>query len=449
MATLDPNPVPRRDFLKTTTLGALGAAAAAHFPFVTTAHAAADDPIRVAIIGCGGRGTGAALNVLGAGTKVVYPETGYHTEDAGVGARAAAKNVEVVALADVFEDRLRRCRTQLERVGMPIPEDHCFLGFDAYEKVLAIPQVNYVILATPPHFRPAHTLAAIQAGKHVFLEKPAAVDPQGALVILEAGRLAKEKGLGIVAGTQRRHQGDYVETIKRLQDGAIGDIFEVRAYWNQGYIWSVEREPGWSDMEWQLRNWNYFTWLSGDHIVEQHLHNIDVCNWVMGTHPVKATSLGGRQARVESLYGNVYDHFATEFEYANGARMFSQCRQIQGCSNNVSEGATGTKGVSNCCNFIQVHGAEAWRFRGGFTNPYEQEHIDLINSIRAGEPLNEGQAVGESTLTAIMARMSAYTGKTLTWDDLIQSKLDLAPAKYELGPLPIAPVAIPGKTPLI
>jgi predicted dehydrogenase len=449
MEQKQPQRLHRREFLKSTSLGALGAAAAANLPFINTVHAAADDPIRVAVIGCGGRGTGAALNVLGAGTKVIYPQTGYHTEDAGVGAQAAARNVEVIALADLFEDRLDRCRQQLEKVGMPIPDDHCFLGFDAYKKVLAIPDVNYVILATPPHFRPMQTLAAIEAGKNVFLEKPAAVDPQGALMIMEAGKLAREKGLGVVAGTQRRHQANYVETVKRLQDGAIGEIFEVRAYWNQGYIWSVDREDGWSDMEWQIRNWNYFTWLSGDHIVEQHLHNIDVCNWVMGTHPVKATSLGGRQARVEPLYGNVYDHFATEFEYANGARMFSQCRQIQNCSNNVSEGATGTKGVSNCANFIQVHGGETWRYRDGSTNPYEQEHIDLINSIRAGEPLNEAQNVAESTLTAIMARMSAYTGKALTWDEVLQSKLDLSPAQYELGPLPIAPVAVPGETPFI
>ena len=435
----------RRQFLQTSSLAGVGMAASFSAPFVVTSHAAADDPIRVGIIGCGGRGTGAALNVLQAGTKVEYPLVGYHTEEALPDASIRAKGVQISALADVFEDRLQECRGQLAKVDMPVPPDHCFVGFDACEKLLAIPEVNYVVLATPPQFRPAQFMAAVKAGKHVFMEKPVAVDPPGVRVVIEAGRIAAEKGLGVVAGTQRRHQADYVETVKRLHDGAIGDLLEVRANWNQGYIWVIERQPGWSDMEWQLRNWNYFTWLSGDHIVEQHLHSLDVCNWVIGTHPVKATSLGGRQARTDSKYGNVYDHFATEYEYPNGARMFSQCRQIDGCTNNVSEAAVGTKGRSNCANWIQPFGGAVWRFRGQAANPYEQEHIDLINSIRSGTPLNEAQAVAESTMTAILGRLSAYTGLTLNWDETLNAALDLSPARYELGPLPIEPPPIPGK----
>ena len=441
-----PNPVvPRRRFLQASALAGAGLAAALPLPFVVTTHAAADDPIRVGVIGCGGRGTGAALNVLQAGTKVHYPLVGYHTEDALPDAAVRAQGVRIIALADVFEDRLAGCREQLAKVDMPVPADHCFVGFDAYEKLLGIPELNYVILATPPHFRPAQFMAAVKAGKHVFMEKPVAVDPPGVRMVMEAGRIAAEKGLGVVAGTQRRHQADYCETVKRLHDGEAGDLLEVRAYWNQGYIWVVERQPGWSDMEWQLRNWNYFTWLSGDHIVEQHLHSLDVCNWVMNAHPVKATSLGGRQARTDAKFGNVYDHFATEYEYANGARMFSQCRQIDGCTNNVSEAAVGTKGRSNCANWIQTFAGATWRFRGQASNPYEQEHIDLIESIRSGRPLNEAQAVAESTMTAILGRLSAYSGLTLEWDATLNAAVSLAPARYALGDLPIEPPPTPGR----
>jgi predicted dehydrogenase len=451
MNTIQNNPseasalVNRRQFIQRSSLATAGAVAAAQFPYLVTTHAAPDDPIRVGVIGCGGRGTGAALNVLQAATKVVYPDKGYHTEDA-VGGKVEAKNISIVALADMFPDRLASCRDNLKKVGQNIADDHCFTGFDAYKKLLALPDVNYIIHATPPHFRPRQVKAAIEAGKHVFLEKPAAVDGPGVRLLLEAGELARQKGLGIVAGTQRRHQANYVETIKRIQDGAVGELLTGLAYWNGGEIWVVERQPGWSDMEWQMRNWNYFTWLGGDCIVEQHLHSIDVINWVMNDHPVKASGMGGRQVRVDPIYGNVYDHFATEFEYADGRRMFSQCRQINGCTNNVSEWVIGTKGRANCSGRIYPKGGEEWGFAGRSPNAYEQEHVDLINSIRAGKPLNEAKAVAESTLTAIMGRVSAYTGQTLTWDEVLNSKEDLSPAKYELGPLPVPPVAMPGKT---
>jgi predicted dehydrogenase len=357
----------------------------------------------------------------------------------------AAENVNVTALADVFDDRLQSSRSQLEKLGVSIPDERCFVGFDAYQKLLET-DVNYVILTTPPHFRPAHLMAAIEAGKNVFAEKPLAVDGPGVRMVMRAGELASEKGLGIVAGTQRRHDEGYVETVKRLQDGAIGDIHTCRAYWNGSVIWVVERQPGWSDMEWQLRNWNYFTWLSGDHIVEQHLHNLDVINWVLGETPARARALGGRQARFGEEYGHVYDHFAVEFEYDSGVRLFSQCRQINGCDDLVAEGVEGSRGFSNCSNRIETSAGDVWRHRNKEApNPYEQEHADLIASIRSGEPLNEAQQVAESTLMGIMGRESAYSGRTITWEEALNSQRSLGPENYEFGDLPFPEVAIPGK----
>ena len=435
--------VSRREFVKRSSLALAGGAAVTQFPHVITAHAAPDDPIRVGLVGCGGRGTGAALNLLRAKTRVIYPRTGYHTEDAASGAGVQAQNVKIVALADVFKDRLDSCRAQLKKVEMDVPEDQCFAGFDACKNLLAVPEVNYVILAGPPQFRPVHLRAAIEAGKHVFAEKPLAIDGPGVRSVMKSGDIAKSKGLGIVAGTQRRHQLNYMETVKRLREGAIGEILECRAYWNGGTIWVIERQPGWTDMEWQLRNWGYFTWLSGDHIVEQHVHNLDVINWVVGEHPVKAIALGGRQARGGREHGDIYDHFAVEFEYANGMRLFSQCRQMDGTTNLVGEGVLGTKGTSNCVNRIKT--TEEWRYEGKNPDPYEQEHIDLIDSIRAGKPLNEAQSVAESTMLGIMGRVSAYTGLTVTWDQVLNSKQDFTPAKWEFGEVAFPEVAIPGK----
>ncbi len=438
-----PGGIPRRRFMKDSALAVAGSAVVTGFPHVITSHAAPDDPIRVGVIGCGGRGTGAALNILQANTKVVYPKVMYHTEDAAENAAIGAKNVKVIALADAFRDRLDSCRAQLKKVGNDVAEDHCFTGFDAYKKLLAIPDVNYVISATPPAFRPMHLRASVEAGKHTFIEKPLSVDGPGVRSVIESAELAKKKNLGIVCGAQRRHQPGYVETIKRIHDGAIGELVECRAYWNGGELWYVPRQPGWSEMEYQLRNWNYFTWLSGDHVVEQHLHNLDVMRWVVRQHPIKASGMGGRQARTGPEFGNIYDHFAVEYEYANGMRMFSQCRQINGCAGNVSEAVVGTKGSSNCVTYIKA--AQEWKFSGPTPNPYEQEHIDLIESIRAGKPLNEAKEVAESTLIGIMGRVSAYTGRTLTWDQVLNSKQDLSPAKWEFGPIPVPTVAIPGK----
>jgi predicted dehydrogenase len=442
--------VSRRQFLRDSSLVLAGAAAAAQVPFVITAHAAPDDPIRIGVIGCGGRGTGAVLDALGAATKVIYPGAGYHTEDVAKDTKVSAKGVQVAALADLFPDRLASCRDNLGRLGVNLPDERCFTGFDAYRKLLAVPDVNYVILGTPPHFHPAHLKAAIEAGKHAFIEKPAAVDGPGVRLVLEAYELARQKNLGIAAGTQRRHLRGYNELIKRIHDGEIGDIVYARCYWNGGEIWVIERQPGWSDMEWQCRNWNYFTWLGGDHIVEQHVHNLDIMNWGFNANPLKALGMGGRQVRTQPVHGHIFDHFAVEFEYPNGARMFSQCRQINGTEGRVEEQFIGTKGVAAVANFggncyIKYHDGRMWRFRGPDVNAYQQEHQDLISSIRAGQPINEARNVAHSTLVGIMGRESAYSGQTVEWEQALNSKLRLGPETYAFGPLPVPPVAMPGK----
>ncbi|MFO0961145.1 MAG: Gfo/Idh/MocA family oxidoreductase [Isosphaeraceae bacterium] len=430
------------EFLKQGTMG-LGLAGMA----VPLVHAGGGEAeIVIGVIGCGGRGTGAAFDALGAATKVIYPAEGYHTEDVADGARVEHKNIRVAALADLFPDRLARCRGELAKIGVKLDNDRCFHGFDAYEKVLAIPEINYVILATPPHFRPAHLEAAIRAGKNAFVEKPVAVDAPGVRRVLAAGEMATQRKLGIAAGTQRRHQKSYRETIARIHDGAIGEIVYAKCYWDGGQIWVIDREPGWSDLEWQLRNWNYFTWLSGDHYVEQHVHNLDVINWALGQHPIRAVSgLGGRQVRVGDRHGHVFDHFAVEFEYPNGVTVFSQARQINGCQNIVAEAVIGSRGTSNCADRVEVKGGEKWRFRGTSPNPYQQEHQDLIASILEGKPINEAKAIAESTLTGILGREAAYSGQAVTWDEAMKSDRRLGPPEYKFGPYPIPPVATPGE----
>jgi predicted dehydrogenase len=439
----------RRQFLRDTTLGAAGAVAAAQFPFVLTSQAAPDDPIRIGLVGCGGRGTGAALDALGAPTNVVYPTSGYHTEDAAKDARPVATNVQVVALADVFQDRLERCREQLNRIGMPVKEDLCFTGFEAYQKVMALPEVNYVLLATPPFFRAAHLRAAVEAGKHAFVEKPVAVDATGVRSVIESGEIAKRKGLTLGAGTMRRRENGSRETMKRMHEGAIGELVACEAIWSSGELWSVDRQPGWSDMENQLRNWPYYTWLSGDFIVEQFVHDLDMINWGVGEHPVRAFGLGGRQVRTDPRFGNIYDHFAVEFEYANGVRCFALDRQTNGSDGRIEEVFLGSKGTARVGLFggwaVQPKGGPMWRYREPNNNPYHQEHAEFVASIREGRALNEARQVAESTLTAIMARETAYSGKTIEWDEALNSKQDLSPEKLELGPMPTPPVAMPGQ----
>jgi predicted dehydrogenase len=440
----------RRQFLKNSCSGVTVAATlAASFPYVATSHAASDFPIRIGVIGCGGRGTGAALDALQAATEVIYPMDTYHTEDAAEGARAAAQGVQIVALADVFQDRLERCRGQLQKVGMPVSKDRCFIGFNAYEQVIKLPDVNYVILATPPNFRPAHLRAAVEAGKHTFLEKPVAVDATGVRSVIESGEIARKKALAIGAGTMRRRENGSCETTRRIQEGMIGDIIACEAIWSGGELWSVKRQPSWTDMEDQLRNWPYYTWLSGDFIVEQFVHNLDIINWVLGEHPVRAFAMGGRQARTDPRFGNIYDHFAVEYQFASGVRCFAMDRQINGCANRIEEVILGTKGNARFGLFrgwgINYKSGKRWRFSGPRNNPYHQEHEDLTNSIRSGQPINEARQLAESTLTAIMGREATYSGQIIEWEDALNSTQDLRPPTYEFGPLPIRPVPMPGR----
>ncbi|UCF38170.1 MAG: Gfo/Idh/MocA family oxidoreductase [Acidobacteriota bacterium] len=432
--------VSRRQFLKQSS--AIGAVAAVGFPNVTGAVAGSDE-IRVGVIGCGGRGTGAALNVLQVPTEVIYPppRNGYHTEDAVPGSQVGVKGIKVVALADLFRDRLEECRTQLRNVGNDVPDDRCFVGWDAYQALIDLDDVNYVILATPPYYRPKELHACVDAGKHVFMEKPVAVDSPGVRSIIESGEAAKKKSLGIAAGTLRRHQADIIETVRRLHEGAIGEIYQARAYFNIGEIWMIPREDGWSDMEWQQRNWPYYTWLSGDIIVEQHIHMIDMINWIMDANPVKAYGMGGRLARPGEEYGHIYDHFAIEYEYANGAMFFSQNRQIENCANRISAAVLGSKGRSNGEN--QISGLTEWQYEGKVRDAYEQEHINLIDSIRRGEPINEARQVAESTLTGIMGRDSCYSGDEITWEAALNSKRVFGPNELKFGPLELPEVPTP------
>ena len=293
--------------------------------------------------------------------------------------------------------------------------------------------------------------AAIEAGKHVFMEKPVAVDPVGVRSVIKSAELAEQKRLGIVAGTQRRHQDHYIQVMKRIHGGDIGEIRAAQCYWNQGGLWVKKPRPDWSDMEWQCRNWLYFTWLSGDHICEQHVHNIDVVNWAIGAHPTQVLAMGGRQVRTAPEYGNVFDHFTVEYEYPGGVRVLSMCRQTEGSSTRVAERIVGTKGIADTNGSTAViEGQNPFKYKGKSPNPYVQEHADLIKSIRKGRPLNEGRRIAESTMTAIIGRMSAYTGRALKWDWAMNaSQLDLSPEKYEFADLPVRQVAIPGETKLI
>jgi predicted dehydrogenase len=416
----------RRDFLRNSTAAVFASTIATRLGNVPYVHAAGSDMIRVGLIGCGGRGTGAADQVV-----------------------RAAPNVKLIAMGDAFKDRLDESRQTLTKQHgdkIDVPGDRCFVGFDAYQKVIAS-DINYVILATPPGFRPGHLKAAVEAGKNIFTEKPVAVDGPGIRTCLETYEEAKAKGLFIGAGTQRHHQTGYLETLKQIHGGAIGEIVAARCYWNQGSIWKKDRQPAWSDMEYQMRNWYYYTWLCGDHIVEQHVHNLDVINWAMQAHPVRALGMGGRQVRTGPEYGHIYDHFTVDYEYENGVHMMSMCRQIDNCDNSVSEALVGTKGTCQV-NRYTIKGEKNWRFPGKDNDAYLQEHTDLIESIRSGRPVNELKNVTESTLTAIMGRMSAYTGKMVTWDEALNSHEDLFPKELTWGKMPFPTVAMPGQTQL-
>lgn len=441
------NRISRRKFIENSGIGLAGAATISSFPNVIARPTGNDLEIRVGVIGCGGRGTGAALDVLNAATRIIYPMEGYHTEDAADGAKVQAQNVKLVALADLFEDRLNACRAQLQKVGVEIEDKHCFTGFEGYQKLLDISEINYVIITSPPHFHPAHLRAAIEAGKNAFVEKPASVDVAGAKSVIESGEIARKKGLAIGAGTNRRRDIMNREVVKRIHDGEIGKLKAMYAEFLIGELWSVDRMPGWSDMEYQIRNWLYYTHLGGDMIVEQYVHTLDAMNWVHGSHPVKAIALGGRQVRTDPKFGNIYDHMSVCYEYADGVLGFCMDRQINGCTNRVRDEIIGTEGKAFLGSMAAVmkDNGDQWRFRGERNNAYQLEHEEIIRSIREGNPVNEARQVAESTLMAIMGREATYSGRELTWDDLMNSNQDFTLDKYELGDAPVPPVPMPGK----
>jgi myo-inositol 2-dehydrogenase / D-chiro-inositol 1-dehydrogenase len=426
----------RRNFISNATIATLGTIGAAKLlsscsgdkssgqniqPFSLPDRAPDGRVLKAGLIGCGGRGTGAAVNFLDAGP-----------------------NLEIVALGDVFQDRIDKCRQELKtQKNVEIPDEKCFVGFDNYEKVIDS-GVDIVLLCTPPHFRPAHVEAAVRAGKHVFMEKPIAVDPVGARSVLVSVERAKQKGLSMVSGTIRRVQKDFMETWRKVQNGEIGEIVSANIIRNGGGLWVVRRQPGMSDMEYMLRNWANFCWLSGDHIVEQFIHEVDVMNWYLGKIPVKAMGWGGRQRRVT---GDQYDFFSIEYVYDNGMHTHCAARQITGCSNLTLQHIVGTEGYANAKGMLYNNkGEEVWKYpwpekestdpTWKVTDPYVQEHINLISGIRTDNIVNDGEAQVNSTLITIMGRMSAYTGKDITWEEVMNSDLYLGPKTYDFGPVP-------------
>ncbi|HWC89435.1 MAG TPA: Gfo/Idh/MocA family oxidoreductase, partial [Pirellulales bacterium] len=320
-----------------------------------------------------------------------------------------------------------------------------FVGFDAYKQLIAT-DVDVVLLATSPHFRPMHLKAAVEAGKHAFVEKPVAVDGPGVRSILETVELARQKNLAVVSGLCYRYDLPKRELVKRIHDGAIGDVRAMHVAYNTGTLWHHGRKPEWSEMEYQMRNWLYFTWLSGDFNVEQHIHSLDKAAWIMNDEPpLRATGLGGRQVRTGEEYGHIFDHMAVVYEYKNGTRLFSNCRQMAGCSVDVSDHLLGTKGTAEMMQ-ATIDGEQPWKYSGPRPNMYDQEHKELFASIRSGTPINNGTYMARSTMLAIMGRMACYTGQTLTWEQCLNSQENLAPAAYEWGAAPQGIVAKPGLT---
>lgn len=396
-----------------------------------------DKQIKIALIGCGGRGTGAAINALS--TKA---------------------NVKLVALADPFRNRLDNCLravTSRFKDRVDVPEERKFIDLDCYQKALEC-DVDMVLLCGPPGFRPTQFEAAVKAGKHVFMEKPVAVDGPGIRRILAANVEAKKKGLAVAVGHHLRHEVKHKEVIKRIHDGAIGDVKFMRVYFNSSGVWVRPRQSDQTEMQYQVNNWYYFNWLSGDHIVEQHVHDLDVANWIANDqHPVKATGMGGRQVRIGKDYGDIFDHHAVEFEYADGCRLLSYCRHMPGCWGSFSEHAHGTGGrveiEGHGRAVLYVNGQEPQRWDRG-PDGHQLEMDNLFAALAAGQPYNEADRGAVASLTAILGRMATYSGQTVTWDQAMNSPLDIGPKEYtwtaetpiKPGPDGIYPCAIPGTT---
>ena len=386
--------------------------------------------LKVGLVGCGGRGNGAIKNLM-----------------------EAADGIVIAALGDVFPDRIASTREKIKSAfNVEIPDDKCFTGFDAYKKVIDS-GIDMVILTAPPVFRPEHFKYATEKGVHSFLEKPIEVDAKGYRSIMATAKQAEAKGLSVVTGTQRHHHRAYVESFKKIQEGLIGTITGGNVYWNQSMLWYKTREKGWSDMEWMIRDWVNWKWLSGDHIVEQHVHNIDVFTWMIGKHPLRATAIGSRQRRIT---GDQYDNFSVDFEFENGVHLHSMCRQIDGCADNVSEQVRGTKGYWNSKDFdirdyndniLWQYDKEAAKAEFSQHNPYVLEHVDWVNHIRKGEAHVEAGETGMSSLAGVMGREAAYSGKTVEWDEISAAELDYMPEKLELGPMDMSKytVPVPGK----
>jgi len=393
-------------------------------------HAAGSDTLKIGLVGTGGRGTKDVTNCA-----------------------LAAPGVVIWALGDLFEDRVQACYDRLKKSKklsadrFQVTGDRCFHGWENHRRV--IEQVDLVLLCMPPGFRPPFLRDAVEADTHVFAEKPVAVCPAGVRHVIESGEIAKRKGLAIVAGTQTRHSARAVETVRRVHDGAIGRVVHGACYFLTGELWHRGEDPSWSDMEYQCRNWYYFNWLSGDHIVEQHIHQHDLLNWVTGANPVKAYGTGGRQVRTAEKWGNIWDHFGVEYEYPGGVRIHSLCRQANKTGHRVDAWFVGEKGEAYPARG-EITGENAWSYQGETPDPSIQEMKDLIAGIRAGKPLNHGRRIAESTMVAILGRISAYTGREVSWKWAMEaSKLDLMPKTFAFGPNPVPPVPAPGKTKLV
>lgn len=434
----------RRTFVKQTSLIAGGILAAPFMSGAANYFSGSDNVIKVALIGCGGRGTGAAMQAL-----------------------LTQQNVKLVAMADAFRDRLDKAYKTLtsEEVSemsdrkkaikdrVDVPEERKFVGFDAYLK--AIPLADVVILTTPPGFRPLHFEEAVKQGKHVFMEKPVATDPAGIQKVLAAAEQAKQKKLNVVVGLQRRYQDSYRELFKRKD--LIGDITSAQAWWNNDGVWVNKRQEGQSEMEYQMRNWYYFVWLCGDHICEQHIHNIDVINWFKNGYPVRAQGMGGRQVRKGKDNGEIFDHHYVEFTYADGSVLNSQCRHIPGTMSKVDELLIGTKGriLAGAATITDLKGKTLYQFdrKTDKRNPYQTEHDELFAAIAKGEhKFNDGEIGAKSTMTAILGRMATYSGEVVHWDKALASNIDLQPKEYAWTAQPpvlpgtdgFYPVATPG-----
>ena len=420
----------RRQFMQHGSTAVVAGSLAGSLAAAQPVHAAGSETIKVGLVGCGGRGSGAAINAMRADT-----------------------NVKLTVMADLFGDRLETSKRNIknslegEEIGdkFAVDDDHCFTGFDAYKQVMES-DVDVVILASTPHFRPRHLAAAIAAGKHVFCEKPVATDAPGVRSVLETVKQAKEKNLSIVSGLCWRYDLGVRETVNRIRDGAIGDLVAIHTNYLTGPLWHRGRKPEWSEMEYQIRNWLYFTWLSGDHIVEQHIHSLDKAVWLMDDQfPEKCFGLGGRQVRTDEKWGNIYDHHAVCYEYPNGLKVFAYTRQMPRCWNEVNDFIYGTEGSAELLKFT-IRGKDEWRYSGPRPSMYDVEHKELFAGIRAGNYINNGVYMAHSTLMAIMGRMACYTGELIEGEKALNSAESLTPEGYEFGDVEVPKVAMPGTT---